>query len=313
MSDVPQGPGWWRASDGRYYPPEARPSSGAAGDTSEQEQHSQEQHRGARPDEAVVEEGAPVDQSAAGEPTLFDLPPLDPTPQEPTRQTVIDESLYERDWGVEDEAEPEGRRLWPILVIVAIIGLIAGVAIWFVLDGSDESDTATPAETTSTTGPTTTDDPDGSENPTQSTTPDTGVVSPFALEVGNCLNAGEVDDGGDLLVNVELIDCDDAHQAEVVSVEDMEAAGNTEFPGKEAVDARAKLLCQPRVESFIGGSLVESSLLLLWLTPTEESWADDNDREVVCMVAAPDGETLTGSAAGMLASDDASDAPDGEG
>lgn len=27
MSDVSQGPGWWRASDGRWYPPEAIPRS----------------------------------------------------------------------------------------------------------------------------------------------------------------------------------------------------------------------------------------------------------------------------------------------
>ena len=27
MSDVPQGPGWWQASDGKYYPPEQFPSS----------------------------------------------------------------------------------------------------------------------------------------------------------------------------------------------------------------------------------------------------------------------------------------------
>ena len=29
MSDVPQGPGWWQASDGRRYPPESFPASGA--------------------------------------------------------------------------------------------------------------------------------------------------------------------------------------------------------------------------------------------------------------------------------------------
>lgn len=27
MSDVPQGPGWWQASDGRWYPPEQMPST----------------------------------------------------------------------------------------------------------------------------------------------------------------------------------------------------------------------------------------------------------------------------------------------
>ncbi|MEJ5255892.1 MAG: hypothetical protein WHS89_11120 [Acidimicrobiales bacterium] len=39
MSDTPQGPGWWQASDGKWYPPEQAPgaqpagSGGAAGDT----------------------------------------------------------------------------------------------------------------------------------------------------------------------------------------------------------------------------------------------------------------------------------------
>ncbi len=30
MSDVPQGPGWWQASDGRWYPPEQFPGAGAS-------------------------------------------------------------------------------------------------------------------------------------------------------------------------------------------------------------------------------------------------------------------------------------------
>lgn len=30
MSETPQGPGWWQASDAKWYPPEARPSPSAA-------------------------------------------------------------------------------------------------------------------------------------------------------------------------------------------------------------------------------------------------------------------------------------------
>ena len=30
MSDVSQGPGWWQASDGRWYPPEQHPNARAA-------------------------------------------------------------------------------------------------------------------------------------------------------------------------------------------------------------------------------------------------------------------------------------------
>lgn len=33
MSDTPQGPGWWLASDGRYYPPEQHPSASQPGPT----------------------------------------------------------------------------------------------------------------------------------------------------------------------------------------------------------------------------------------------------------------------------------------
>ena len=29
MSDSPQGPGWWQASDGKWYPPEQAPGGGA--------------------------------------------------------------------------------------------------------------------------------------------------------------------------------------------------------------------------------------------------------------------------------------------
>jgi hypothetical protein len=33
MSDTPQGPGWWQASDGKWYPPEQQPGSGGAATT----------------------------------------------------------------------------------------------------------------------------------------------------------------------------------------------------------------------------------------------------------------------------------------
>lgn len=320
MSDAPQGPGWWRASDGKYYPPEARPGFDPNDRTSD-ELADESPHRGARPDEAVVEEGAPVDEAAlADEPTLLDIPPVDPesraeigdqaeptdeTPPvgEPTSATVINEDLYERDWPVDDEAEPEGRRLWPVLAIVAVVGLLAGLAIWFVLDGDDDSNAA--VTTTTADGET----PGATTEPV-TTLPTNAPVSPYALAEGDCFDAGELADDGSLLVNLRVIECDEPHQAEVVAVEDLEAASDDAFPGDEARDASAQELCTPIVESFLGGPLAESSLLLLWLAPTEETWAD-GDREVVCVIAAPDGETLTGSAAGTLTADGSE--PEGEG
>jgi hypothetical protein len=37
---------------------------------------------------------------------------------------------------------------------------------------------------------------------------------------------------------------------------------------------------------------------LLWLAPTEESWTDQDDREVACAVQSLDDEPLTGSVEG---------------
>lgn len=307
MSDLPQGPGWWRASDGLYYPPEARPGS-----TPDDTEFDDARDRGARPDEPVVEEGAPVDEaSMADEPTLADTPAVGPAADddiavtEPTRPAVINEDLYDRDWPVNDEVEPEGRRLWPILAVVAVVGLLAGLAIWFVLDGNDDSDTA--GATTSTT------DPDATPTTDPATTlPTDNAVSPFVLAAGDCFDAGELAADGSLLVNVRVVECEGPHQAEVVAIEDLDAPSDEAFPGDEARDSNAQELCTPIVEDFLGGLLAESSLLLLWLAPTEESWAD-GDREVVCVVAAPDGSTLTGSSADTLgadAPDQTEDSPD---
>lgn len=314
MSDLPQGPGWWRASDGKYYPPETRPgfdpNDRTAGDLA-----SENPDRGAHTDEAVVAEGAPVDEAElASAPSLLDdipgldAPPVDrqaseaqhnrPAPTEPA--PVINEELYERDWPVDDEAAPESRRLWPVLAVVAVVGLLAGLAIWFVLEGNDDSD-ASPSTTTSEgETPGTTTEP-------VTTLPTDAPVSPYALEEGDCFDAGEVADDGSLLVNLRVVECEAPHQAEVVALADLDAGADAEFPGYEARDASAQELCTPVVESFLGGPLAESSLMLLWLAPTEEAWAE-GDREVVCVVAAPAEETLTGSAAGTLSAD----SPDGE-
>lgn len=325
MSDTPQGPGWWRASDGRYYPPEARP--GYHPDDS----RSDERDRGARPDEAIVDEGAPVDEAVlASEPQLAETPPIDQPPRDepsgdatfefapedtatssaseavaspsPAREPVIGEDLYERDWPVAEESESEGRRLWPVLAAVAVLGLLAGIAVWFVLESGDDSDATTttiPAESDSTEDEPTGDiSADDTADQTTSLSTDT-AVSPYELTVGDCFDAGTVADDGSALVNVRVVDCEAPHQAEVVAIEDLEAPSDAAFPGDDSRDVDAQELCTPLVESFLGGSLAESSLLLLWLAPTEVSW-EEGDREVVCVVAAPDGETLTGSMADTL-------------
>ncbi len=308
MSDLPQGPGWWRASDGLYYPPEARPGYSPDPDPDgEPESGGSTLGESDQPfEDSPDPTGWGADQPTGDEPTLFDAPPVDPdepdpTATDPTRTAgVIDDDLYERDWAVDDEAEPEGRRLLPILALVAVAGLLAGVAVWFFLDGNDDSETASTTSTTAATDPETSA-PSTTEDNTDTTAD--GEVSAFDVGVGDCFDPVEVEEAEGLMIRaVRLIDCAEPHRAEVVAVETLDTPAGEPFPGAEARDTAAEELCTAPIEEFLGGPLAESSLLVLWLAPSEESWPED-DREVVCMVASPDGETLTGSVAGSGAAD----------
>ena len=97
----------------------------------------------------------------------------------------------------------------------------------------------------------------------------------FALEVGNCFDDP---DAFDQVSNVELVGCTEAHDNEVYHVFDMTDA---DFPGVEAANTAAEVGCLGAFEPYVGRDFDSSSLGLGYLTPSEESWEQD-DREIVC-------------------------------
>ncbi len=60
MSDTPQGPGWWLASDGRYYPPQ--PADGGAQQPAEQQQPPQQEPPQPQPPQQPWQEPQPPQQ-----------------------------------------------------------------------------------------------------------------------------------------------------------------------------------------------------------------------------------------------------------
>lgn len=328
MSDLPQGPGWWRASDGLYYPPEAQP---AGGDAPGEPLDPQGQETGSPATDDSGDSGdslepgpdRPGDPSDAPvDPTVVDGPPA--VPVDPDR------TGWSESWGTDrgipgdgvaaagvagagvpgepgdpgdpgdgfDDGEPPRRRwLLPVIALVVIAAIAAGIVVWLLLDQDDDESADTNGDP-DTVEPADTDEPtDTTEDDATTTTEDDSEVSVYELGVGDCFDTIEVEEGDGLLVTtVELVECDDPHQAEVFSIETLENPSGDPFPGAEERDAAAQGLCEPGFEEFVGVPLAESELLLLWLAPTDESWADD-DREVACVVAAPDGETLTGTSA----------------
>lgn len=262
MSDTSQGPGWWRASDGLWYPPEAKP--GPRRD----------------PDDA--------DSSARRPPGVPERAPADPKIQQPFTPRKVEPIELER------ERQGGGRRISPGWIAVALLVLLfGGVGSWLALtargEGTDEANAPTTAPPSTAPATSETTAPSSS---TSSTTP--GQVSVFDLDVGDCFTAEPTDGTGEPVVTVvRLVECDDPHLAEVVHVGDLDAGPDDPFPGIDARDEAAQEMCQPAFESYVGIELAASDLGLLWLAPSEESWDEEGDRGVTCAVQTLDGTPLT--------------------
>ncbi len=155
--------------------------------------------------------------------------------------------------------------------------------------------------TTTTTQPdgstTTTTQPDGST--TTTTVPGGGgeVVPADELAVEDCL----IPVGDDVMVeSVELIDCDDPHEAEVFAQFDVdpddlpEGTGPDGYPGGSELTWFGQDECQDRFEDYTGESYWTSRYDVLVVTPSFSSWSE-GDRAVTCLLVDPDGGVLTGS------------------
>jgi hypothetical protein len=260
VSDTSQGAGWWRASNGKWYPPEAKP--------------------GARRPPGVPETHRP-----------------DPKIQEPFTPRRV-ESL-ERDRERERRrntrhGESSGRRVpWGWVGLAVLVLIFGGVGTWLALTAdTDPSDEA--SDTSETT-----DQPSTSETTVGTVVTVSDEVSVFDLEIGDCFTAATSDgDTGPLVTTAEVVSCDEPHLAEVILIDEIDAGDDEPFPGVEARDEAAEELCQPAFTDYVGTPLAASELGLLWLAPTDESWTDQGDRAVTCAVQSLDGDPLTGSVEG---------------
>lgn len=113
----------------------------------------------------------------------------------------------------------------------------------------------------------------------------------FSLAVGDCFDDPEA---GTQVSSVPLIDCSEPHDNQVFAVFDLP---DGPFPGDAAVQETADLGCMERFESYVGTQYAVSALFLSSLSPTQGSWNDRDDREVICFLWEPDAK-LVGSQRG---------------
>ncbi|HZK05441.1 MAG TPA: septum formation family protein [Actinomycetaceae bacterium] len=114
-----------------------------------------------------------------------------------------------------------------------------------------------------------------------------GDLSVLELTVGVCSTAEQLVAGADAgqldLSTFPAVDCDSPHDVEVYHVHEMT---DETFPGAGATTAVAEQECLAAFEPFVGMPYATSSLDFTYFMPTETTWDEAGDRDVVCMVLA---------------------------
>jgi hypothetical protein len=110
----------------------------------------------------------------------------------------------------------------------------------------------------------------------------------FTLRVGDCLNDATASETVDAIATVP---CSEPHDSEIYASFVVE--GDT-FPGTESLLAQAEEACLGAFPDFVGIPYADSIYFYSYYFPTEGSWNDRDDREVLCTIFA-DGVQTTGS------------------
>jgi Septum formation len=115
--------------------------------------------------------------------------------------------------------------------------------------------------------------------------------------VGDCLNEAPPEDASRTEVaDVPAVPCEQEHAGEVYHTFELDDADA--YPGYDEVSSLADEECIAQFEAFVGLPYNESRLDYWTLVPSDDTWNNLDDREVVCIVGDPQGP-LIGSARGL--------------
>jgi hypothetical protein len=117
-----------------------------------------------------------------------------------------------------------------------------------------------------------------------------GARGVLELQVGDCLHSSDL--RAEPAVDV-AVDCGEPHDAEIFAATQMP---DGPYPGLEAVRAAADDFCLPLFADFVGIEYLDSDLDVYPLLPTEDGWNSAGDREILCVLVAP--EDVTGTLEG---------------
>ena len=119
-----------------------------------------------------------------------------------------------------------------------------------------------------------------------------GAVDAFEVRVGDCFDDEAF--ASEEISEIPAVPCSQPHDNEVYALFDIPG----EWPGDERVEEIAYDGCLERFAGAIGKSYEDSELDYTVMYPTEGSWNQRNDREVICVGYHMELEKLTGTIRG---------------
>jgi len=119
-----------------------------------------------------------------------------------------------------------------------------------------------------------------------------GSVDAFEVRVGDCFDDEAF--ASSEISEIPGVPCVQAHDNEVYAAFDLSG----EWPGDVRVEELAYEGCFERFSGAIGKSYEESVIDYTVIYPSEGSWEQRDDREVLCVAYHMEGEKLTGSVIG---------------
>lgn len=117
------------------------------------------------------------------------------------------------------------------------------------------------------------------------TNADPTIAQPFDLRTRECFDDPQLQ--GRTVDNLHLVDCTEAHDAEVIDILDFSSLRT--FPGKQSLATKAAD-CSDSFASYVGVAPAKSQLALTYYYPTEDGWQDPGSRVITCVVWDPDGK-----------------------
>jgi hypothetical protein len=119
-----------------------------------------------------------------------------------------------------------------------------------------------------------------------------GALGAFEVRVGDCFDDEAFENTE--ISELPAVPCSEPHDNEVYAVFDITG----EWPGAERVEELAHKGCLERFAAAVGKKYEDSVIDYTTIYPTEGSWNERDDREVLCVGYHMEAEKLTGTIRG---------------